>query len=132
MIRASFNILDKILNLKLSKMTSKVEIRVDGKYKIGQLIAVGGNSEVYEGMNMHTLEPVALKLEYDRANPSLYRESEILKMLEGCIGIPLLYYVGKEGDFKIMVTELLGDDLRVILAKFDKPLGLKSCLMIAD
>ena len=44
-------------------MTSKVEIRVDGKYKMGRLIAVGGNSEVYEGMNMHTLEPVALKLE---------------------------------------------------------------------
>ena len=99
-------------------MTSKVEIRVAGKYKMGPLIAVGENSEVYEGMNMHTLEPVALKLEYDRATPSLYRESEILKQLEGCIGIPLLYHVGKEGDFKIMVTELLGEDLRVFMGKF--------------
>jgi hypothetical protein len=60
-------------------MTSKVEIRVDGKYKMGRLIAVGGNSEVYEGMNMHTLEPVAMKLEYDKSTPSLYKESEILK-----------------------------------------------------
>jgi hypothetical protein len=38
----------------------------------------------------------------------VYLESEKLKKLEGCIGIPLLYHVTREGDYKIMVTELLG------------------------
>lgn len=52
--------------------------------------------------------------------------------MEGCIGIPLVYYIGKEGDFKILVTELLGEDLRVLMAKFDRPLSLKTCIMIAD
>lgn len=113
-------------------MSSKIEIRVDGKYKLGKRIAIGGNSEVFEGMNMHTLERVAIKLEYDRAAPSVYKESEILKVLEGCIGIPLLYYIGKEGDFKIMVTELLGDDLSVFMSKLESTISLKTCMMIAD
>jgi hypothetical protein len=46
---------------------SKVEVRVAGKYKMGELRAVGGNSEVFEGINTHSMERVAIKLEYDKA-----------------------------------------------------------------
>lgn len=44
----------------------------------------------------------------------------------------MLYYIGKEGDFKIMVTELLGDDLRIFMGKLESTLSLKTCMMIAD
>lgn len=90
---------------------TKVEIRISGIYKVGQLLAVGNHSEVFEGFNMHTMDRVALKMEYSRATPSVYQEYDILKKLEGCIGIPLAYEVTTEGDYRILVTELLGDDL---------------------
>lgn len=96
------------------------------------LRAVGDHSEVFEGINMHTMDKVALKMEYDRARPSVYSESEKLKILEGCIGIPLLYYIGREGDYKIMVTELLGEDLSRYLESCQGSFSMKTTLMIAD
>lgn len=81
---------------------------------------------------MHTMERVALKLEYYKAKDLIFYESEKLKLLEGCIGIPLLYYIGKEGDYKIMVTELLGRDLGFYMERCQGSFSLKSTMLIAD
>ena len=111
---------------------TKVEIRISGIYKIGQLRAVGDHSEVFEGFNMHTMDRVALKMEYSRAAPSVFREYEALKHLEGCIGIPLAYQVTNEGDYRILITELLGNDLGVYFEKCQGYFSIKTCMIIAD
>jgi hypothetical protein len=54
---------------------SKVEIRVAGKYKVGALRAVGSHSEVFEGVNTHSMEKIALKLEYNKAKGSVLNEA---------------------------------------------------------
>ena len=111
---------------------TKIEIRVAGRYKIERLRAVGSHSEVFEGVNTHTLEPVCLKMEYLNATPRVDKEADILKKLEGCIGIPLMLHYSQEGDYRILITELLGEDLGQHLKKCQGSFSLKTTLMIAD
>lgn len=50
-----------------------------------------------------------------------------------CIdGIPKLYYCGTEGDYNVLVLELLGPNLEDIMNYCDKILSLKTVIMIAD
>ncbi len=43
--------------------------------------------------------------------PQVLYEAKILRVLQGEVGVPILYWAGQEGDFNVMVTELLGANL---------------------
>jgi hypothetical protein len=58
------------------------------------------------------LFPVAIKLECIKTkHPQLHIESKFYRMMQGGVGIPQIKWCGSEGDFNVMVMELLGPSL---------------------
>lgn len=90
---------------------------------------VGGHS----GTNISTGDEVAIKLESVRSkHPQLMYESKLYKILLGGIGIPTLYWYGIEGDYNVMIIELLGPSLEDLFSICNRKLSLKTVLMLAD
>ena len=110
-----------------------MDLKVGGKYRLGRKIGHGSFGDIYLGINIQTNEEVAVKLEKIRAShPQLLFESRLIRALQGGIGIPIIHWFGVEGDYNVMVIELLGPSLEDLL-QFCKPsLSIKTILMLAD
>jgi serine/threonine protein kinase len=110
-----------------------MELRVGGKYRLGRKIGSGSFGDIYLGTNIQTDEEVAIKLESVRAkHPQLLYESKIYRILQGGVGIPNLHWFGVEGDFNVMVLDLLGPSLEDLFNYCTRKFALKTVLMIAD
>ena len=48
--------------LKYSKVHSKMELRVGGKYRLSRKLGCGAFGDIYHGTNIRTNEEVAIKL----------------------------------------------------------------------
>lgn len=104
-----------------------------GKYKVGRKIGHGSFGDIHLGTNLKTGEEVAVKFEKIRSrHPQLISESKILKSLQGASGVPLIYWFGAEGDFNIMIIELLGPSLEDLLKYCQNNFSLKTVLQLAD
>jgi casein kinase I homolog HRR25 len=57
-------------------------------------------------------------------------EAKILRLLQGEEGVPLLYWAGQEGDFNVMVTELLGPSIEDLQKYCSGKFTLKTTLML--
>jgi len=65
-------------------LTSKMELRVGKKYRLGRKIGSGSFGDIYLGTNMTTGEEVAIKLESVKTkHPQLLYESKIYRILHG-------------------------------------------------
>ena len=114
-------------------MSTSVEIRINGRYKIQNLIGNGVNAQVFSGTNVHSSEEIAIKLEEETTKtPVLLKEAQILKKLQGGLGVPLYFWSGKDGDYNCLVMELLGQSLKEKLKICKNSFSLKTTLMIAD
>ena len=61
---------------------------------------------------MLTGEEVAIKLESVRSkHPQLLYESKVIRYLKGGVGLPEVRWYGVEGDYNVMVIDLLGPSL---------------------
>ena len=113
-----------------------MDLRVGGKYRIGQKIGSGSFGDIYRGTNIQTGEPVAIKLEPVKTrHPQLLYEARLYKILNtgGCaVGIPNVWWYGVEGDYNVMVIDLLGPSLEDLFNFCGRKYGLKSTLMLAD
>ncbi|CAE8653314.1 unnamed protein product, partial [Polarella glacialis] len=110
-----------------------MEVRVGGRYRLGRKIGAGSFGAIHLGTNIQTGEEVAIKLEPLKSrHPQLLYEAKIYKILSGGIGIPLVHWYGVEGDFTIMVLDLLGPSLEDLLNFCKGRLSLKTVLMLAD
>ncbi|KAG1731865.1 casein kinase I isoform delta [Suillus paluster] len=70
-------------------MNHKVPIRVDGRFRLGDVLGSGSYAVVYHAWNIIKDDAVAIKLESITAQPSsVQHEYTILKQLEGGVGIP--------------------------------------------
>lgn len=62
----------------------RMELRVARKFRVGPKIGSGSFGEIYGGVNVHTGEEVAIKLEpLKTKHPQLIYESKIYRVLQG-------------------------------------------------
>ncbi|GAV84925.1 Pkinase domain-containing protein [Cephalotus follicularis] len=110
-----------------------MEPRVGGKYRLGRKIGSGSFGEIYLGTNIQTNEEVAIKLENVKTkHPQLLYESKLYKILQGGNGIPNVRWFGVEGDYNVIVMDLLGPSLEDLFNFCSRKLSLKTVLMLAD
>ncbi|GJN20855.1 hypothetical protein PR202_gb08284 [Eleusine coracana subsp. coracana] len=71
-------------------------------------------------------EPVKTK------HPQLHYESKVYMLLQGGNGIPHLKWYGVEGEYNVMVIDLLGPSLEDMFNCCNRKLSMKTVLMLAD
>ena len=85
------------------------------------------------GTSVLTSEEVAIKLENHMSpHPQLSYESKVYKLLAGGPGIPNVRWFGVEGDYNVMVMDLLGPSLEDLFNFCGRKFSLKTVLMLAD
>ncbi|GAB4837980.1 Casein kinase 1-like protein 2 [Ancistrocladus abbreviatus] len=110
-----------------------MEPRVGNKYRLGRRIGSGSFGEIYLGTNIQTNEEVAIKLESVKTkHPQLLYESKLYRILQGGTGIPNVRWFGIEGDYNVLVMDLLGPSLEDLFNFCSRKLSLKTALMLAD
>ncbi|PSN37932.1 Casein kinase I isoform epsilon [Blattella germanica] len=110
-----------------------MELRVGNKYRLGRKIGSGSFGDIYLGTNISTGEEVAIKLECIKTrHPQLHIESKFYKMMQGGVGIPTIKWCGSEGDYNVMVMELLGPSLEDLFNFCSRRFSLKTVLLLAD
>ncbi|KAL8522565.1 hypothetical protein ACS0TY_012644 [Phlomoides rotata] len=110
-----------------------MEPRVGNKFRLGRKIGGGSFGEIYLGTNIQTNEDVAIKLENVKTkHPQLLYESKLYKLLQGGTGIPNIRWFGVEGDYNVLVMDLLGPSLEDLFNFCSRKLSLKTVLMLAD
>ncbi|XAR67602.1 Non-specific serine/threonine protein kinase [Bertholletia excelsa] len=106
---------------------------VGNKYRLGRKIGSGSFGEIHLGTNVQTNEEVAMKLEKLKTkHPQLLYESKFYKLLQGGTGIPNVKWYGVEGDYNVLVIDLLGPSLEDLFSFCNRKLSLKTVLMLAD
>lgn len=109
------------------------DLQVGGKFKLTKKIGSGSFGEIYRGINLVSNEEVAIKLENTTSrHPQLIYESKLIKLLQGGPGIPAVHWSGTEGNYNIMVLDLLGPSLEDVFNMCKRKLSIKSALMLAD
>eukprot|EP00252_Welwitschia_mirabilis_P023606 TRINITY_DN671_c0_g3_i1.p1 TRINITY_DN671_c0_g3~~TRINITY_DN671_c0_g3_i1.p1 ORF type:complete len:483 (+),score=82.30 TRINITY_DN671_c0_g3_i1:255-1703(+) len=110
-----------------------MEPRVGNKYQLGRKIGSGSFGEIYLGTNVQTNEEVAIKIEkVNTKHPQLIYEAKLYKVLQGGTGIPNIRWFGVEGDYNVLVMDLLGPSLEDLFNFCSRKLSLKTVLMLAD
>ncbi|XP_043284223.1 casein kinase I-like isoform X2 [Venturia canescens] len=110
-----------------------MELRVGNRYRLGRKIGSGSFGDIYLGTNISTGEEVAIKLECIKTrHPQLHIESKFYKMMQGGVGIPTIKWCGSEGDYNVMVMELLGPSLEDLFNFCSRRFTLKTVLLLAD
>lgn len=116
--------------------TAPTEVRVgNGKYRVARRLGGGSFGEVFKAVDIDTKEVVAVKLEQRKCKvPQLVFEARLLKYLHHhclTVGIPQMRWYGSEGDFNVMVLDLLGPSLEKLFLFCNKKFTPKTLCMIA-
>ncbi|KAI4324796.1 hypothetical protein MLD38_030250 [Melastoma candidum] len=107
--------------------------RVGNKFRLGRKIGSGSFGEIYLGTNIQSNEEVAVKLEPVKTkHPQLQYEAKLYKVLQGGTGFPNIKWFGVEGDYSVLVMDLLGPSLEDMFNICGRKLSLKTVLMLAD
>jgi serine/threonine protein kinase len=110
-----------------------MELRVGGRFRLGRKIGSGSFGDIYLGENVVTHEEVAIKLECVKTkHPQLHIEAKLYKLMAGGIGIPQIRWCGYEGEYNVMVMELLGPSLEDLFNFCSRKFSLKTVLLLAD
>ncbi|KAF8304836.1 putative casein kinase [Trypanosoma cruzi] len=113
-----------------------LELRVGNRFRLGQKIGAGSFGEIFRGTNMQTGETVAIKLEQAKTrHPQLAFEARFYRILNAggrVVGIPNILFYGLEGEFNVMVMDLLDPRSRTFFSFCDRKLSLKTTLMLAE
>jgi casein kinase 1 len=106
---------------------------VGNKYRLGRKIGSGSFGDIFLGTNITSGEEVAIKLESVKTkHPQLLYESKLYKILSGGVGIPSVRWFGVEGDYNVMVLDLLGPSLEDLFNFCSRKFSLKTVLMLAE
>ncbi|KAG7033670.1 Casein kinase 1-like protein HD16 [Cucurbita argyrosperma subsp. argyrosperma] len=117
---------DKVIGVEEEAGTAPIPDRVQvgnsPVYKVEKKLGKGGFGQVFVGRRVSggtdqtgpdAIE-VALKLEHHNSKGCSYGppyEWQVYSALNGCYGIPWVHYKGRQGDFYILVMDMLGPSL---------------------
>jgi len=88
---------------------------------------------IYLGANIKLNEEVAIKLEPTHTkHPQLFYESKLYMALQGGIGIPKLHWCGSQGNYNILIMDLLGHSLEDLFTYCKRKYTLLTTLMLVD
>ena len=97
-----------------------MNVLIAGKYCLKLRIGNGSFGSIFMGTTNDTNQDIAIKLEkIGSKHTHLAQEWKVLKELNNCkraIGIPQLKWFGIEGDYQVLVMELLGPNLEEIFS----------------
>ncbi|KPI83618.1 putative casein kinase I [Leptomonas seymouri] len=109
---------------------------LNGHYRIGRRIGGGSFGEIFLGVDTQSRETVAIKVERSKTNhPQLLAESRYYNLISqgrAAAFMPIVYGFSEEGDYNVMVMELMGPSLEDLLSSCGHRLSLKTTLMLAD
>jgi casein kinase 1 len=106
---------------------------IGNRYLVGNKIGNGSFGQIHKGTNNQSSEEIAIKFETVRSrHPQLLYESKIYQSLAGGLGIPNMHWYGVEGDFNVMVIDLMGASLEDLFNLCSRKFSLKTVLMLAD
>mmetsp|Transcript_121018 Transcript_121018/g.180777 ORF Transcript_121018/g.180777 Transcript_121018/m.180777 type:complete len:359 (-) Transcript_121018:91-1167(-) len=110
------------------------QIRVGRRFILGsKKLGKGSFGSIYLGRVLSTNEKVAIKLESHKTrHPQLQMEAKLLKTVSKGVGIPRMLWSGVEGNYNVMVLDLLGPSLEDRFTYCDRKFSLKTVLMLAD
>ena len=115
-----------------------MEIKIAKIYKLSKKLGNGAFGEIFQALNTKTNEEVAIKLEpVTTKHPQLFFESKLYSYIHQDPsvqdkGIPKVYYSATEGEYNVMVMDLLGASLEDLFTQSNRKLSLKTVLMLAD
>lgn len=89
------------------------------------------NNRMHKSKSNPNLRRQANKNPYMGPSP-LTLESQIYKRLMGGPGVPWIMYSGKQGDYNVMVIDLLGPSLEDLFKMCNKCFTLKTVLLLTD
>ena len=108
------------------------EFKVNNRFKMGKKIGSGSFGEIYLGLDCKTDREVAVKFELLTVRrPQLIEEAHMLKQFPNEPGFPKLLWYGKEGEYHVMVIELLGPSLEDMFVYCGRKLSLKTIILLA-
>ncbi|KAG2099115.1 kinase-like domain-containing protein [Suillus cothurnatus] len=110
----------------------KVPIRVDGRFRLGDVLGAGSYAVVYRAQNIIKDDAVAVKLEPITHSSSVQREYNILKHLEGGVGIPRALWFGRESTYHALVLDLLGPSLHSLFLLHHRKFSLDTVINLGD
>jgi serine/threonine protein kinase len=109
------------------------ELRVGDRFRLGRKIGSGSFGDIYLGTNVVNNEEVAIKLESVKSrHPQLAYEYRLYRILQNKIGVPSVRWFGREGDYNVLVLDLLGPSLEDMFNFCGRKFSLKTVLMLAD
>ena len=109
------------------------DLLLGGKYKVGQKLGSGAFGTIYRGINLQTLQKVAIKLENARTKqPQLEYEARIYDVLSSSVGVPEIFWYGTEHEYNAMIIQILGPSLESLFVYCGRRFSLKTVLMIGD
>ncbi|CAK0888657.1 unnamed protein product [Prorocentrum cordatum] len=105
---------------------------VGGRYEVGSKLGAGSYSEVFEAVDKKSGKVVAVKMEWQKAEKTdkLLWEAELYKELQHGEGIPRVRWVGSQGEYNMMVLDVLGPSLDDLFKK-QRRFSVKTVVMIA-
>ncbi|KRW98471.1 WD40-repeat-containing domain [Pseudocohnilembus persalinus] len=123
---------------KQNQEDGRATFKIGRTFEVLEKIDEGAFGQVFKGRNIKTGMDVAIKLEPTKSkHPQLFFECKLYQYLlhdREVIekGIPNVYLCMTEGDYNIMVMDLLGPSLESLFQLCERKFSVKTVLMLAD
>ncbi|KAI0267709.1 kinase-like protein [Gloeopeniophorella convolvens] len=105
---------------------------VGNHFRVGKKIGEGSFGVVFEGTNLLTNLPVAIKFEPRKSDaPQLRDEYRSYRTLNGTLGVPQVHHFGQEGLHNVLAIDLLGPNLEDLFDMCSRKFSVKTVCMAA-